>query len=68
MTYRLTEILRACNYRTLVSSQTINDDYSDTIKCDKLIVHYGQEYIMEEILGLSFMVTPFSFPAQHFWS
>jgi len=59
----LTEILKGLQLQgTLVSFlQTINDDYSDTIKCDKLIVHYGQEYIMEEILGLSFMVTPFSF-------
>lgn len=59
----LTELLKGLHLEgNLVSFlQTINDDYSDTIKCDKLIVHYGREYIMEEILGLNFMITPFSF-------
>lgn len=41
--------------------QTINNDYSDAIKCEKLIIHYGRNYILEEILGLSFKITPFAF-------
>ena len=62
----LTELLKGLHLEgNLVSFlQTINDAYSDTIKCDKLIVHYGREYIMEEILGLNFMITPFSFSSR----
>ncbi|TDX58871.1 23S rRNA (uracil(1939)-C(5))-methyltransferase RlmD [Orenia marismortui] len=41
--------------------QTINDDFSDAVKCDELIVHYGREYYYEELLGLKFKVKPFSF-------
>jgi len=41
--------------------QTINDDYADAVKCDQLITHYGQAHYWEELLGLKFKVTPFSF-------
>ncbi len=41
--------------------QTINDDYSDMVQCDQLIIHYGRDYYYEELLGLKFKVKPFSF-------
>jgi len=59
----LTEVLKNLPLKGKLVSflQTINNDYSDTIKSEKLIVHYGRKYILEEILGLSFMITPFAF-------
>jgi 23S rRNA (uracil-5-)-methyltransferase RumA len=41
--------------------QTINDDFSDAVKCEELIVHYGRDHYYEELLGLRFKVKPFSF-------
>ncbi len=41
--------------------QTINDDFSDAVKCEELIVHYGRDHYFEELLGLKFKVKPFSF-------
>ncbi|MGJ7045255.1 23S rRNA (uracil(1939)-C(5))-methyltransferase RlmD [Thermoanaerobacterium thermosulfurigenes] len=40
---------------------TVNDSYSDAVKCEKLEVLYGRDYIMEEILGLKFKISAFSF-------
>ena len=40
---------------------TINDGLSDVVKADKLEVLYGRDYIVEEILGLRFQISPFSF-------
>ncbi|MDN5317299.1 MAG: rRNA (uracil1939-C5)-methyltransferase, partial [Thermoanaerobacterium sp.] len=40
---------------------TVNDSYSDAVKCEKLTVLYGRDYIMEEILGLKFKISAFSF-------
>jgi len=39
----------------------VNDSYSDAVKCEKLTVLYGRDYIMEEILGLKFKISAFSF-------
>lgn len=39
----------------------VNDSYSDAVKCEKLEVLYGRDYIMEEILGLKFKISAFSF-------
>lgn len=41
--------------------QTINDDYADAVKCDRLIIHYGRDYYFEELLDLRFKIKPFSF-------
>lgn len=41
--------------------QTINNDFSDTIKCEELIIHYGVPYYFEELLNLRFKIAPFSF-------
>lgn len=40
---------------------TINDRLSDAVICDELRVLYGNPYYYEEVLGLRFKVSPFSF-------
>jgi len=64
--FDLTEInnmLQALNYEgTLVGIiHTINDSLSDVVQADKVEVLYGRDYIMEDLLGLKFKITPFSF-------
>lgn len=41
--------------------RTINDGLGDTVKADRLDLLYGREYILEQILGLKFRISPFSF-------
>ena len=40
---------------------TINDGLADAVNCDELRVLHGRDYIHEEVLGLRFRVSPFSF-------
>lgn len=40
---------------------TTNDSLSDVVKADKLDLLYGKDYIIEEMLGLKFKISPFSF-------
>lgn len=40
---------------------TINDGLADAVQCDELTVLHGRDYIQEEILGLKFKISPFSF-------
>ncbi|WP_353097635.1 23S rRNA (uracil(1939)-C(5))-methyltransferase RlmD [Tissierella praeacuta] len=40
---------------------TTNDSLSDIVKADKLELLYGKDYIVEEMLGLKFKISPFSF-------
>ncbi|WP_300277495.1 23S rRNA (uracil(1939)-C(5))-methyltransferase RlmD [Peptacetobacter sp.] len=40
---------------------TINDGLADAVQCDEMRVLYGVDYIHEEILGLKFKISPFSF-------
>ena len=40
---------------------TENDSYSDAVVCDSLTRLYGDDYLMEEVLGLKFKISPFSF-------
>ena len=40
---------------------TINDGLGDVIKADELELLFGKDYIVEEILGLKFKISPFSF-------
>ena len=40
---------------------TENDSLSDAVVCDSLTMLYGEDYLMEEVLGLKFKVSPFSF-------
>ena len=40
---------------------TTNDSLSDTVKDDGTEILYGKDYFYEELLGLKFKITPFSF-------
>ena len=40
---------------------TINDGLGDVIKADRINLIYGRNYIVENILGLEFKISPFSF-------
>ncbi len=40
---------------------TINDNVADIVQRDKTRILYGQDFITEEILGLSFKISAFSF-------
>nr|WP_300002545.1 23S rRNA (uracil(1939)-C(5))-methyltransferase RlmD [Tissierella sp.] len=46
---------------------TINDGLGDTVSADKLDLLYGRDYIIEEILGLKFNISPFSFFQTNTW-
>lgn len=39
----------------------LNDSLSDVVQSDETRILYGQDYFYEELLGLQFKVTPFSF-------
>lgn len=41
--------------------RTINDRLADAVYCDELRVLYGRDYYNEEIMGLKFQVSAFSF-------
>lgn len=63
---KLDEILERLNSLELKGEivgflHTINDNVADAIKVDKLDLIYGRDYIVEEILGLKFKISPFSF-------
>ncbi|MDE5781621.1 MAG: 23S rRNA (uracil(1939)-C(5))-methyltransferase RlmD [Lachnospiraceae bacterium] len=38
-----------------------NDSAADAVKCDRMEILYGQDFLYEEILGLKFKVSTFSF-------
>lgn len=40
---------------------TINDGLADAVQCDEMRILYGLDYLREEILGLKFKISPFSF-------
>lgn len=40
---------------------TENDSLADIVQNDKTSILYGQDYFYEELLGLNFKITPFSF-------
>jgi len=40
---------------------TINDNMADAIKNDRTDILYGRDHFYEELLGLKFRITPFSF-------
>ena len=47
---------------------TVNDSVADVIRDEGTEVLYGQAYFTEELLGLQFNVTPFSFFQTNSWS
>ena len=40
---------------------TINDREADVVQCDSMTTLYGQDYFYEELLGLKFKISTFSF-------
>ncbi|MBQ8412600.1 MAG: class I SAM-dependent RNA methyltransferase [Lachnospiraceae bacterium] len=40
---------------------TENDSLGDVVQSDRTILLYGKEYITEEVMGLKFKISPFSF-------
>lgn len=40
---------------------TLNDSLADVVQSDRTDVLYGQDYFYEELLGLRFRISPFSF-------
>ena len=40
---------------------TYNDSVADVVKCDMMDILYGRDYLYEEILGLKFKISSFSF-------
>lgn len=40
---------------------TDNDSMADVVQCDSMEILYGQDYITEELLGLKFKISTFSF-------
>ncbi|WP_368488149.1 23S rRNA (uracil(1939)-C(5))-methyltransferase RlmD [Clostridium sp. BJN0013] len=59
----ITEILKNLEYKGKLSGivHTVNDSLSDVVQIDRLEVLYGRDYIMEEILGLKFKISPKTF-------
>lgn len=57
------EILRALPLESKLVGvlRTINDRLSDAVYCDELKILFGRDYYMEEVLGLRFKVSAFSF-------
>lgn len=42
-------------------THTVNDNIADFVYCEGIRTLWGRDYYMEELLGLKFKVTPFSF-------
>lgn len=59
----ITEILKALPYEGKLKGivHTINDSLSDVVQADSMETLYGEDYIIEELLGLKFKISPFSF-------
>ena len=56
---RIIELPLEGNIRGILN--TVNDSMADAIKNDRTDILYGEDFIYEEILGLKFKITPFSF-------
>ena len=39
----------------------INDSFADAVKCDRLQKLYGGDFLTEDLLGMKFRISPFSF-------
>lgn len=59
----LAEILKNTDFEgNLVGIlHTLNDSLSDAVACERLDILYGRDYLVEEILGLKFKISVFSF-------
>lgn len=59
----LIEIYKNANFESRLVGvlHTQNDSWSDAVVCEKLNVLYGKDYLIEELLGLKFKISAFSF-------
>lgn len=59
----LIERLKDIEYRGRLVGflHTVNDNFSDTVQSDETKILFGRDYIVEEILGLKFKISAFSF-------
>ena len=58
----VTQLLELALDGTIVGVQhTYNDSQADVVKCDRMVQLYGRDYIYEELLGLKFKISTFSF-------
>lgn len=57
------ELLKKADYRGTLNGilHTVNDSLADAVINEGTKVLYGKDYIYEELLGLKFKITPFSF-------
>ncbi len=57
------EMICSLNYKGKLKGvlHIINDSLSDVVKSDETRILYGRDYIYEELLGLRFKISPFSF-------
>ncbi|MEY8354882.1 23S rRNA (uracil(1939)-C(5))-methyltransferase RlmD [Lachnospiraceae bacterium 54-53] len=49
------------NGRIVGILHTLNDSLADVVQSDRTDILYGQDYFYEELLGLKFKISPFSF-------
>ncbi|MDO4522655.1 MAG: 23S rRNA (uracil(1939)-C(5))-methyltransferase RlmD [Eubacteriales bacterium] len=59
----MTEKLTALSFKGRLTGvlHTVNDSLADVIQNDRTDILYGQDYFFEELLGLKFKISPFSF-------
>lgn len=50
-----------CNDTIKGIIHTLNDSLADMVQADEVKILYGRDYIIEDLLGLKFKISPFSF-------
>lgn len=57
------DLLLAQEYKGKITGilHMVNDGFADVVKADSMEILYGQDFFDEEILGLKFKISPFSF-------